>query len=224
MKGLLKKDMLILKQQRFMIGMFLVIIAAISLTGRGDSESMGYGFICGYLMMISSVIGLMTISYDESDNGYEYLMTMPFTRKSYVTSKYMICVLTSLAGAVLSAILVTVSGMAAGAHIDMKDTAEALIFVSCGGLLVSSIGIPTYLKFGSQKGVFAVLIACVVIVAAIFGLMKILEMSGIYINSIMAAMSSLSMMSFALLLMAVCAVIMLLSWYFAQKIMARKEF
>lgn len=220
MKGLLKKDALIMKQQGFMLLLFIVIVTAISFTG----SSIGNGFICGYLMMISSVLGLMTISYDEADNGYVFLMTMPFTRRTYVSSKYLICVLAGIAGAVLAAILMTAKGMVTGTGPEMEQTVQALVSVACGGFVVSSIGIPTYMKFGSQKGIFAMLLTCVLIVVAVFGIVKIMALYGICPVDILSNMDSLNGMAFALIILAASGVIMLISWTLAQKIMARKEF
>lgn len=220
MKGLLKKDMLIMKQQGFMLMLFIVIVTGIAFAG----SSMGSGFICGYLMMISSVLGLMTISYDEADNGYVFLMTMPFTRRTYVSSKYLICVLSGITGAVLAAVLVTVRGMILGQEPGLEHITGALVSVVCGGIVVSSIGIPTYIKFGAQKGIFAMLITCVLIVAAVFAIVKIMALYGIYLVDLLSNMDSLDSMAFALIFLAASAVIMLMSWTLSQKIMDRKEF
>ena len=44
---------------------------------------------------IFTILGMMltisTISYDEIDNGYTFLMTLPIDTKTYVKEKYLLC-------------------------------------------------------------------------------------------------------------------------------------
>lgn len=224
MKGLLKKDLLFIKQQDFMIAIMLVVVAVITLTNATRNGSFSTGFLCGYLIMIGSVMGLMTISYDEADKGFIYLMTMPFTRKMYVTSKYIICFLSALAASVIAVILMIISNNMTEYHMNFEDVAYILICLICSSMVIAGIGIPTYLKFGAQKGVFAVLLACVIIFVGIYALAKVLALYGINLDVLVESMGSLGKMSFSLLLMAVAGIIVLISWFLAQRVMAKKEF
>lgn len=224
MKGLLKKDLLFIKQQDFMIAILLVVVAVITLINATKNGSFSTGFLCGYLVMIGSVMGLMTISYDEADKGFVYLMTMPFTRKMYVTSKYIICFLAALAASVIAVALMIISNNMAESHMNFEDAAHMLIYLICASMVIAGIGIPAYLKFGAQKGVFAVLLACVIIFIGFYALVKALDLYGIDLEVLISTMGSLGKMSFSLLVMAVAGIIVLISWYLAQKVMAKKEF
>ena len=86
----MRKDLcLLLQRSRAMIIMVGVgVIIGFSTDG---------GFLIGYLTMISAILSIGTISYDEFDNGYPFLLTLPVTRKSYVMAKYLFCLASNLA-------------------------------------------------------------------------------------------------------------------------------
>ena len=82
MKGLLVKDIKYIKHQvNFFLLLFLIAIG-VSFSSKEGS------FIIGYLTFITSLFVLTTISYDEFNNGYAFLFTLPFSRKEYVIEKY----------------------------------------------------------------------------------------------------------------------------------------
>ena len=83
MLGMMQKDLcLLLQRSRAMI----TIVGVGILIGFSTDGS----FMTGYLSMISAILAIGTISYDEFDNGYPFLMTLPITRKGYVLAKYQI--------------------------------------------------------------------------------------------------------------------------------------
>ena len=44
------------------------------------------------------ILGLSTLAYDERDNGFPFLFSLPVDIKTYVGEKYLFCVMTSLVG------------------------------------------------------------------------------------------------------------------------------
>ena len=84
MKGMLIKDLRLLKNQgkTLLLMLFVVAIFMNFITDVGPS------FIVGYITIIFSLFTATTISYDEFDNCYLFLMTLPITRKKYVNEKY----------------------------------------------------------------------------------------------------------------------------------------
>lgn len=225
MKGLIKKDTILIMQQKgiVLILIFLIIGLSAFINKDGNSNFI-YGFAGGYMALLSAMMGLSTISYDEADNGYPYLMSMPFTRGMYVSGKYLICLISSLAGSVLSAILITLGSLINGQSIEVLSLISTLGVIIAVGTLVSSIGIPAYLRFGSQKGMYVVLLICAVIAAAVIGLVKIIGKIGIDVQEVLADFSNLNEGAAVSLAIAVSAVIMSISWYISQKLMASKEF
>ena len=76
MKGLMIKDAKLLKNQGKLLAVMLVVVAGIFAT---DVNAM---FIVGYITIIFAMFTATTISYDEFDNCYLFLMTLPVTRKN----------------------------------------------------------------------------------------------------------------------------------------------
>ena len=100
MKGLFVKDFSLLFQQKrtFIILLFICVVSAFSM----DS-----GYMIGYMCMVFGIIGAGTISYDEADNGFQFLFTLPVDSRTYVAEKYMFSLGLELAGGII--------GCAAGA-------------------------------------------------------------------------------------------------------------
>ena len=77
MTGLLLKDFrLFLQQKRFFA---ILVFIAIIMGLNSDST-----FTMAYLTFVCSFFVLSTISYDEFDNCYPFLMTLPVKRSDYV--------------------------------------------------------------------------------------------------------------------------------------------
>ena len=83
MLGLLVKDLRIALTRKFALLIILVIALIMGTSMEGP-------FIIGYVTMIALMLAVGTIIYDEMDNGYVFMMTMPLTRKTYVREKYLL--------------------------------------------------------------------------------------------------------------------------------------
>lgn len=91
MSGLIQKDMCLLLQRSKVL---IVLIGIGAIMGFSTDGS----FIIGFLTMTCAILTVGTISYDEFDNGYPFLFTLPITQKTYVTGKYVFCMLGGLIG------------------------------------------------------------------------------------------------------------------------------
>ena len=143
MLGLMRKDLcLLLQRSRAMLMMAGVgIIIGFSTDGS---------FMIGYLTMISAILTIGTISYDEFDNGYPFLLTLPVTRRSYVTAKYIFCFLGDLVGWAAASVIYAGCCLAKGAGLGMEQLAAALVFLPVVGLM-SAVMLPLQLKYGAEK-------------------------------------------------------------------------
>ena len=86
MSGLIEKDLrlTLTRKQTLLIFLIMAFFMGASIDGA---------FIVSYLTMLGTIIAIGTITYDEYDNGYAFLMTLPFDRKTYVKDKYLISLL-----------------------------------------------------------------------------------------------------------------------------------
>ena len=81
MKGLLLKDLSILKTQ----GRSFVIIIAIAMFMLIAGNNTTFAVIYANILFVT--FGITTLSYDTHDNGYAFLYTLPISRKLYVAEK-----------------------------------------------------------------------------------------------------------------------------------------
>lgn len=221
MKGLLIKDFNLMKMQRS----FFIIIIVIAIGMAYFMYNMS--FLVGYLSFIIPVFAISTISYDEFDNGYTFLFTLPVSRKGYVIEKYCFGILLGIGALIFSLILAFCVSSKMGSS-DFKDTLLSSPFIFSAMLLLLSIVIPVHLKFGAEKSRIAIIVVCGGI--AVFGYIvaKISNQLGFDIgdwaNNIANTLSKLDsrILILGVLLIAFC--IMLLSIKISITIMHKKEF
>ena len=83
MKGLLIKDFQLAKTQGKML-LIVALVIGVFMEIAGMSE----GFVTGYITIIMSVFAATSISYDEYENCFSFLLVLPVSRKEYVNEKY----------------------------------------------------------------------------------------------------------------------------------------
>ena len=160
MKGLLKKDLAILFCNKAMLIAALVVFMGVAFMGSGGGQ-----FIMSYMAVFVPMVINSTISYDDMDNGMEYLMTLPVTRRQYVYSKYVFSAGAGFLCWIFSCVMGTLSNLMHGSK---EEPGEWLFLclMSLGILLfTSSLIIPVQLKFGAEKAKIAMLLIMVGVTA-----------------------------------------------------------
>lgn len=143
MKGLLIKDFLLLRAYAKSLLLVLVLFLIVGTTS-------GTAFVVGMVMIQCVMLAVSTFSYDDMANWNTYMLSMPVSRKTAIREKYMLALLLSLAGVVLS----LAAGLASGAlrgNVDLKE-----VLATVGGCMVMaclyvSLMIPLTCRFGAEK-------------------------------------------------------------------------
>lgn len=147
MKGLLIKDIRLLKNQGRTLFILLALMIAITFAMSGSSS-----MPCTCIIFILSILGLNTISYDEYDNGLSFLFVLPVTKKQYVHEKYLftlgVLVCSAAAGLLISMALWALGG---------REDSLREIFITCGICAAAtavflSVAFPLKFKFEGEKG------------------------------------------------------------------------
>ncbi len=162
MKGLLIKDIQVIlaNKQAFVI---LLFVGIIQLVGNSDN---GFLFAVSYFTLVMGMLAISTISYDEFEEGVQFLLTLPITRKLYAISKYVILCGLSITGWLIPIVLGFVTTISSDAEVYWLDWWLVRIVIWLTVNLVVLISLPIQLKYGSTRGrlvVFA-LIALVVLI------------------------------------------------------------
>ncbi len=217
MRGLLIKDLCLLKMQRnYYIGLF-IMSAVFSIAFKNPS------FNIFFLPYVMSNFTLSTISYDEFDNGRAFLFCLPINRKIYVFEKYLFGFITAVFSVVVSFLvsLAFFSFLEEGVNIG-----DLLILVSLflSFILVSNaVLIPIQLKFGSDKlrtAIFVFFGSIALIGYLIYLILGQLNVDVTVINNIISSY----LLLFVFLCLAFLVAFIFFSVFVSIKIIQNKEF
>lgn len=212
MCGLLQKDLCLLLQRSRVLIIFVGIGILMGVSTDGS-------FVIGYMTMLCTILTISTISYDEFDNGYPFLLTLPITKKTYVIGKYIFCLLGNLVGWAVSVIIYAGCSIAKGTGFTAVEWMEALVFIPVLGL-ITSIMLPLQLKFGAEKSRLVIAVVVGGILALGYLVMKVLP-DNLQIPAFLLEISDLAGLAI-LLLISLAA--LLISYLFSLHIMEKKEF
>ena len=217
MKGLLIKDFkLMLMQKNFFI--IIIVVACLMSISSQDST-----FMIGFITLILSLFTVSTISYDEFDNGYPFLLTLPFSRKTYVLEKYVYGLILGTGAWIVSVMICSLMLIVQGKPVTSDMLIGAFVILPMF-LVIESLMIPVHLRFGGEKGRYA-LIACVGVLVVIgFVVMKIVEIFHINVLPLILAIDALGPVMFMVILLMIGFLIMLVSLKVSLSIMNKKEF
>lgn len=212
MTGLLLKDIYNLKQT---LAIYLCIIIGgicfgpiLSATSADFVMSLG-----GYVIMIGAIATVLTpiqaMGEDEKNKWDQYAVILPVSRREIVCSKYVLMLLCVF---VSSAIMVI--GRVVLPSFRMSSSMEFIWIMILGAIAYSSIILPINIKFGTQKGRVATILAFYVPAGIVMGL----ESAGIKLPDVSNWMNYLPVISIGVVM------ILIVSMCISTKIYEKKEF
>lgn len=217
MRGLLLKDVFLLKNQKRFFLIFLFAAAGMLFANLNPA------FVINYVTIIFAMFTLSTISYDEFDNGYAYLFTLPITRKQYVAEKYVFGFL--VGGSVclvVSAFALIVTFFRTGI-VDVGVLTPAFFSLLIMFLFFCAV-LPLQLKFGAEKGRIVLVFFIGAIFAIGYVLANVVKDSKVDVSAAIEAMTSLNQASVIGLLFVISVAAVCLSYLLSVKIMQKKQF
>lgn len=217
MSGLIEKDLRILLQRKQTLIVFVAIAVIMSLTQGGS-------FIIGYMTFISVILAVSTISYDEFDNGYPFLFTLPITRKAYVAEKYIISILTIVVSWLLSLVLCFMVDAILEPTVSATEILIMAVIIIPLPVLLMDIMIPVQLKYGAEKSRLVIIAVVGICAIVVYGIIKILEQAGIPLAAIINKLDRIPDVAACPALVVIGIVVTLFSLAISNAIMAKKEF
>lgn len=217
MRGLIEKDirLTLIRKQTIVVFIAMALFMGVSMNGS---------FVVAYLTMLAMMIAIGTLSYDELDNGYAFLMTLPIDKKTYVKEKYLftlgVAVIAWCIGAVLFCIVGVVRGNGGAAFAELPELMAIIPVMYMSGCIL----IPLQLKYGAEKSRIALFIIFGLIAVVIFGSTTLLSSLNIPIEGISAFLDSISTAVVITVLCALCIAAAFVSYLISTKIMDKKEF
>lgn len=217
MKGLLIKDArLIWKQKRFLV---ILLFLAIMLNFNSDGT-----FVIAYLSFIGFSFVLSTITYDETDNGYLFLMTLPVSRKMFAVEKYVFGLLLGSFTWTVGFFISIIFKLATEGEVSLFDfSVESLLLIPVFAVMLSIL-LPFQFKFGSEKGRIAMFLAFAVAVVAAYLSAKGLKSIGIDLEQILDTLPAVHVALVDLFAFLIAAAAVAVSCAVSGRIMQNKEF
>lgn len=204
MKGLLLKDFYML--MKYCRVQLLIMLGFICISAWNSSES----FFLFYPCILSGMLPITLLSYDERSKWDKYSCTLPYTRAQLVSAKYLIGLFLQLAVLVLSGAARAYALIRSGSLVigDFLMEMSALAMASC---VCASVCLPFMFKMGVEKGRMAYYIALGIAFSLCFAASKLLQEVRIQFDFTFTALYLL------------CAAMYALSWYMSVRAYRNRE-
>lgn len=212
MKGLMVKDLRLLLQRKSFFALLIIAAAALGMTDSGTS------FLIMYFTIVMSVFVSSTVTYDEYDNCYPFLFTLPVTRKIYAQEKYLFGIVLGLAADIIATCIAVAVTLARGEQIT-ADIFESTVMAVPVFLLVNAVSLPLKLKYGVEKSRTGMMAAGGIVLAA--GLFAFKD-DGAVLDRIEAVISE-NAVTVSVIVYAAVIVIEIISYFAGIRIMEKKE-
>lgn len=172
MRGLLVKEIELMKQQKQFFILVVVMGIILNLTGSGSVS-----FATGYFTIITAIFVITTMSYDEFDNGFVFLMTLPITRKQYVAEKYLLGTGLTIVAWAIATVLALICKFAANRGESVSEIMIGGVATIPVALLMLAMFIPLGIYFGVEKGRYIAIVLWIIIIAVVYALVKTMGFS-----------------------------------------------
>ena len=161
MRGLIIKDLMVMKKT-------LLIYAVISVIyGWMDIRQETPGMMFAMLLIISAMVPVSSISYDERCNWDKLANITPLSRGEIVMSKYLLAlVLTAFSSAFVFVVYLVAGNMSVTENL-------ALTYVmALMSMVYQALLLPVIIKFGSERGRTVMMFILFAPVVVVMGVMK----------------------------------------------------
>lgn len=220
MKGLLIKDLkLMMMQKNFFI---LILLITMGMMFFSDDVI----FPLGFLSFVVSLFAISTISYDDFDNCNAFLFTLPITRRIYVKEKNSLgLILGCLAWCLAMLLAFIAQSIKPEFPMPLADLFLLALAILPMVFVILSIMLPFHLKFGSENGRLALIVAFALIALIGIGINE--GMKWIFNFDILQWLDSLQSLEFGTVVIIefiISLIILVISLNISQLIMQKKEF
>ena len=159
MKALLLADFYQAKKYSRNLLLVMAVFAVITVV-INRSEGLNL-FFPVYAMLMSSLVSMNLLAYDEQSKWNIYAQTMPFTRRQQVTVKYLDTLICAAAMWLVFTIVFAV--MAVVRHGSLADVLVLSAVLPAMGLLPAAVLLPVVFRYGVTKGRIVYFIVIIVI-------------------------------------------------------------
>jgi ABC-type transport system involved in multi-copper enzyme maturation permease subunit len=217
MMGLLIKDFKILKCQR----RTLLIILAVFIALTNFKNNMVV--VISYLACMGVLFSIISVNYDEYDNGNPFLFSLPITRKEYVLEKYGFSLIIGV-GSWLFAAVVTMLFETMQNIISVGEGIVNALLVLAVVLIMISILYPFRFAFESEIRTIALFVFVAMVMVIGVAISKVALAFDVDLLEIINNLPQASMGIIVTAVLMISVVLLAVSCWISMGIMCRKEF
>lgn len=211
MKGLIKKDFLLIKSNLKSFIVIILVFTLFSMKGEGFDVSFILPFLA--IMMFIS-----TFSWDEFNNFNAYAITLPIGRRNIVKSKHISAIIFIAIDTIIGLIISYLTTILSKNIFDIEVILSNLFGTILGLSIILAIWLPIVYKFGVEKGRIMLFVGVFAIVFLCATLSKLFDFT-----SLINFLNSLDKVLFIAIPLASIA-IMVISYLISVRIYLKKEF
>lgn len=212
MKGLILKDLYIIKGFSKQYGMVLAFMVIWSIVVKSMS------FVSIYAILMGSMLVSSTISVDESVSFTRFALTMPISTGALLKSKYALFLITTAVGAVIGLLFHSFFYLAASNAADTFEW-EGLAATVSVFVIANAITLPITFKAGAEKARYVYVVVMLIITVVIFTGAKLCNLTGVSFEAIEKVPTSI----FCLCCAVFCAAVIIFSYFVSVKLVKNKE-
>lgn len=174
MKGLVLKDLLVLKTSIKAVVAIVVLFGVMGVMGQNS-------FMTSFAGVYAAILPMTYMAYDERCNFNRFAMVLPVKKSHIVLSKYIAGLILTMAAVVVSFVILIIAGD--------REIEEKLLTTFIIPIFYHAVTIPEMFKFGVEKGRVITLVifvapAMLIMFAAEYGLLDNLAGALVSVNDV----------------------------------------
>ncbi len=209
MKGLITKELIALKKQLFILSILIIAFSAASIWGELS--------FCMVIPMFLSIFSINSLTMDEQSKWQQYSISLPYSRKTIVSSKYV----TTLIVLTISVLILTICYFISG-FVNSEHSIKLSLLISGGmftGAVYPILFFPLALKLSSLNGRTVLFI-----INAVFGGILGASVCTFLDSEFSSGISVFNKFEFlSLIIFTVIVVLYLISWIISIKIYEKRD-
>lgn len=217
MKGLILKDLLILKNQMRNV---LIIILGFIILSIFTENYFYISFIIPFYIVMQVI---SAFSYDDLNNSNTYIVALPYTRKTIVKARYVLGLI-SIIEAFIASLFLSLIIPIFNPNMDFITTFISTTAAIIAVILVISLIIPFFYKFGVQKGRIVLFISIMGISLLIGVILSLFENTNLKIAKLFSSLENINYIILIIIAIIIILLILYISYLFSCKIFKNKEF
>lgn len=217
MKGLILKDLLILKNQMRNV---LIIILGFIILSIFTENYFYISFIIPFYIVMQVI---SAFSYDDLNNSNTYIVALPYTRKTIVKARYVLGLI-SIIEAFIASLFLSLIIPIFNPNMDFITTFISTTAAIIAVILIISLIIPFFYKFGVQKGRIVLFISIMGISLLIGVILSLFENTNLKIAKLFSSLENINYIILIIIAIIIILLILYISYLFSCKIFKNKEF